>query len=242
LAQVFLIFNCYTTKRKLNAYFSTRNHISHMLFSRGATATRQCIVTSRRAFAGYELPPLPWAKNGLTPHISEETIDFHYGKHHKTYVDKLNGLIKENHPPLEELCRTSKGPIFNNAAQIYNHTFYWNSLSPNGGGAPKGELLEKINKDFGSFEKFKEEFSAAAVGHFGSGWAWLIVTKDGKLQVTQTHDAGNPLSDGSGTPLLTCDVWEHAYYIDYRNLRPKYLESWWNLVNWDWALAQLKKT
>eukprot|EP00397_Hematodinium_sp_SG-2012_P040874 GEMP01044873.1.p1 GENE.GEMP01044873.1~~GEMP01044873.1.p1 ORF type:complete len:225 (+),score=42.70 GEMP01044873.1:44-676(+) len=194
-----------------------------------------------RAFAHYELPALPWAKNALAPHISEETIDFHYGKHHKTYVDKLNGLTKDSNTPLEELCKTSSGAIFNNAAQIYNHTFYWNSLSPNGGGNPTGKLLEKINQDFGSVDNFKKEFSAAAVGHFGSGWAWLVVDKDGKLKVTQTHDAANPLSTATGTPLLTCDVWEHAYYIDHRNLRPKYLESWWNLVNWQWAEGQLRK-
>jgi len=189
----------------------------------------------------YELPPLPYAKDALAPHISAETLDFHHGKHHKTYVDKLNGLITENQAPLEELCRTAKGAVFNNAAQIWNHTFYWNSLSPKGGGEPQGELGEKIKKDFGSFADFKKLFTETAVGHFGSGWAWLILDNNGKLQVKGTHDADNPLSDGSGVPLLTCDVWEHAYYIDYRNARPKYLESYWSIVNWDFAAEQIQR-
>jgi len=193
-----------------------------------------------RAFASYELPPLPWKRDALEPHISSETIDYHYGKHHQTYVDKLNGLVKE-HIPLEELCRTSTGAIFNNAAQIYNHSFYWNSLTPKGG-LPSGKLLEKINADFGSLDKLQEEFNTTAVGHFGSGWVWLVCDKDGKLKVTQTHDAANPLSDGSGIPLLTCDVWEHAYYIDFRNLRPKYLNSYWSIVNWRWAEEQLENS
>jgi len=187
----------------------------------------------------YVLPDLPYGKDALAPHISAETLDFHHGKHHKTYVDKLNGLITENQPSLEDLCRTEKGAVFNNAAQIWNHTFYWNSLSPNGGGEPTGELLAKINADFGSFAEFKKVMSDNILGHFGSGWAWLILNSDGKLQVTQTHDAANPLSDKSGKPLLTCDIWEHAYYIDYRNARPKYVEAWWNLVNWEWAAKQL---
>jgi len=173
--------------------------------------------------------------------MSAETLEFHYGKHHKTYVDKLNGLITENQPSLEELCKTASGAIFNNAAQIYNHTFYWNSLSPHGGGEPQGELAEKIKKDFGSFNEFKSLFTNTAVNHFGSGWAWLILDNNGKLQITQTHDAGNPLSDRSGTPLLACDVWEHAYYIDHRNARPKYMESYWSIVNWDWAAEQIHK-
>jgi len=188
------------------------------------------------------LPALPWEKNALAPHISEETIDFHYGKHHQGYVTKLNATLngsgKEN-KSLEDLIKTESGGLFNLAAQTWNHTFYWQSLSPNGGGVPSGAIADKINESFGSFDKFKEEFSAAAAGHFGSGWAWLVLGGDGKLKITQTHDAGCPLQDGSGKPIITCDVWEHAYYIDYRNARPEYIKAWWNLVNWDFANKNL---
>ncbi len=183
------------------------------------------------------LPPLPYAKNALEPHISSETLEYHYGKHHQTYVTNLNNLIagtEFENQPLEEVVKKSTGGIFNNAAQVWNHTFYWNSLSPNGGGEPTGALAEAINKAFGSFEKFKEEFTKCAVTTFGSGWAWLVKNPDGSLALVSTSNAGCPLTSGQA-PLLTCDVWEHAYYIDYRNLRPKYVEAFWSLVNWDFA-------
>eukprot|EP00397_Hematodinium_sp_SG-2012_P038070 GEMP01041368.1.p1 GENE.GEMP01041368.1~~GEMP01041368.1.p1 ORF type:complete len:207 (+),score=43.29 GEMP01041368.1:39-623(+) len=185
--------------------------------------------------------PLPYDKKALAPHISEETLNFHYGKHHAGYVTKLNGFIKGTpnaDKTLDELMLKGEGPVFNNAAQIWNHTFYWKSMSPKGG-KPTGPIAEKIAADFGSFDNFKTQFTAAAAGHFGSGWAWLVLNKSGKLEIVQTHDAGNPLRDGTGKPLLTCDVWEHAYYIDYRNARPDYIASWWNLVNFDFANQNL---
>ena len=189
----------------------------------------------------HELPALPYAKNALEPHISAETLEYHYGKHHQTYVTNLNNLIPGTEfekLSLEEIVKKSSGGIFNNAAQIWNHTFYWNSLSPNGGGAPAGALAEAIDRAFGSFEKFKEEFTKCAVTTFGSGWAWLVKNADGSLGLVSTSNAGCPLTAGQ-TPLLTCDVWEHAYYIDYRNLRPKYVEAFWNLVNWNFAAKNL---
>ncbi|BBA34984.1 superoxide dismutase, Fe [Methylocaldum marinum] len=185
----------------------------------------------------HELPPLPYAKNALEPHISAETLEYHYGKHHQTYVTNLNNLIAGTDfekLPLEDIIKKSSGGIFNNAAQVWNHTFYWNSLKPNGGGAPAGALADAINQAFGSFDKFKEEFTKCAIGTFGSGWAWLVKNADGKLAIVSTSNAGNPMTSDQ-TPLLTCDVWEHAYYIDYRNARPKYVEAFWNLVNWDFA-------
>jgi Fe-Mn family superoxide dismutase len=187
----------------------------------------------------HALPPLPYAKNALAPHISEETLEFHYGKHHQTYVTNLNNLIpgtEFENLSLEEIVKKSSGGIFNNAAQIWNHTFYWNSLSPKGGGAPTGALAAAIDQAFGSFEKFKEDFTKCAVTTFGSGWAWLVKNADGSLALVSTSNAGCPLTAGQ-TPLLTCDVWEHAYYIDFRNLRPKYLEAFWNLVNWEFAAS-----
>ncbi|MDE0119330.1 MAG: superoxide dismutase [Bdellovibrionales bacterium] len=181
------------------------------------------------------LPELPYNKKALEPHISEETLDYHYGKHHIAYVNKLNPLI-ENGPfakaSLEEMIKESKGAIFNNAAQVWNHTFYWNSLSPQGGGDPSKEVSDVLTNFFGSVEKFKEEFTACALGQFGSGWAWLVKTSEDKLEILSTGNADNPLQKGK-TPLLTCDVWEHAYYIDYRNARPAYLKSFWDIVNWD---------
>ena len=185
----------------------------------------------------FELPALPYGSNRLIPYISEETLEFHHGKHHQTYVTNLNNLVpgtEYDGLSLEEIILKSSGPIFNNAAQVWNHTFYWNSLIPNGGGAPTGELAEKINTTFGSFEKFKEEFTKTAVTTFGSGWAWLVKNADGSLALVSTSNAGCPLTTGQ-TPLLTYDVWEHAYYIDYRNARPAYLEAFWALVNWDFA-------
>jgi len=183
------------------------------------------------------LPPLPYEKNALEPHITAETLEYHYGKHHQTYVTNLNNLIAGTEfesLSLEDIVKKSTGGIFNNAAQIWNHTFYWNSLSPTGGGEPSGALAEAIVKAFGSFEKFKEELSKTAVTTFGSGWAWLVKNADGSLALVSTSNAATPLTSGQ-TPLLTIDVWEHAYYIDYRNLRPKYVEAFWNLVNWEFA-------
>lgn len=189
-----------------------------------------------------ELPPLPFARDALAPHISAETIDFHYGKHHQTYVTNLNNQIKgtelEN-LDLETIIRKAQGGIFNNAAQVWNHTFYWNCLSPKGGGEPSGKLADAINKAFGSFQQFKDQFTQTCIGTFGSGWGWLVQRPDGNLGLLSTSNAGTPLT-GPDRALLTCDVWEHAYYIDYRNARAKYLESFWNLVNWDFASEQMQ--
>jgi len=189
----------------------------------------------------FELPPLPWARDALAPHISAETIDFHYGKHHQAYVTNLNKLVAgtdmEN-LPLEEVIRKSSGGVFNNAAQVWNHTFYWNCMKPNGGGEPGGRLADAINKAFGGFAQFREQFEKTCVGTFGSGWGWLVQRPDGGLALASTSNANNPLT-GADRPLLTCDVWEHAYYIDYRNARPKYVEAFWNLVNWDFAASQM---
>jgi superoxide dismutase, Fe-Mn family len=187
----------------------------------------------------HKLPNLPYAHDELTPHISKETIEFHYNKHHQTYVTNLNNLIVETeyeNLPLEEIIKQSQGGVFNNAAQIWNHTFYWNSLSPNGGGQPENKLLEIIKDSFGSFESFKEKFSKTAITTFGSGWAWLVKKQDGKLDIISTSNAETPLTISGVKPLLTCDVWEHAYYIDYRNARPQYLNAFWSLVNWEFAL------
>jgi Fe-Mn family superoxide dismutase len=189
----------------------------------------------------FSLPELPYAKNALEPHISAETLEYHYGKHHQTYVDKLNGLVEgtdKANQSLEDIIQSASGGLFNNAAQVWNHTFYWHSLSPNGGGAPSGKIAELISRDFGSFEDFVEKFNASAVGNFGSGWTWLVQNADGSLEIVNTDDADTPLT-GSAKPLLTCDVWEHAYYVDYRNARPKYLEAFWKLVNWEFANSNL---
>lgn len=187
----------------------------------------------------YELPPLPYANNALEPHISAETIEYHYGKHHQTYVNNLNNLVPGTEfegKTLEDIISKSSGGIFNNAAQVWNHTFYWNCMTPNGKDAVAGELGEAINSKFGSFADFKEQFSKSAATNFGSGWTWLVKNADGSIEIVNTSNAGCPLTAGQ-TPLLTCDVWEHAYYIDYRNARPKYLESFWALVNWDFVAA-----
>jgi len=183
------------------------------------------------------LPALPFEKNALEPHISAETLEYHYGKHHNTYVVKLNGLIEGTefaNKSLEEIVKSSSGGIFNNAAQIWNHTFYWNSLSPNGGGEPTGALATAINASFGSFAEFKAKFTESAVNNFGSSWTWLVKNTDGSLAIVNTSNAATPITDGS-TPLITVDLWEHAYYIDYRNLRPSYLEAFWALANWEFA-------
>ncbi|PTC01112.1 superoxide dismutase [Fe] [Thalassospira xiamenensis] len=186
----------------------------------------------------FELPDLPYEKSALEPHISAETLEFHYGKHHATYVSKLNDAVKGTElegKSLEEVIKASKGGVFNNAAQVWNHTFYWNCLSPNGGGEPTGALADAINAKFGSFDTFKEEFTNQAVGNFGSGWTWLVKTADGGVDIVNTSNAETPLTNDSVTPLLTVDVWEHAYYIDYRNARPNYMKAFWSLVNWDFA-------
>jgi Fe-Mn family superoxide dismutase len=186
----------------------------------------------------HKLPELPYPVNALEPHISKETLEFHHGKHHATYVAKLNDLIKGSeyeNMTLEDIIKKSSGGIFNNAAQIWNHTFYWHSLSPDGGGEPGGALGDAINSAFGSFAEFKDAFTQTSVNTFGSGWGWLVKNADGGLEVVSTSNAGTPITDAGMTPLLTCDVWEHAYYIDYRNARPKYLEAFWNLANWDFA-------
>jgi Fe-Mn family superoxide dismutase len=187
----------------------------------------------------HKLPELPFAKDALAPNISLETIEYHYGKHHAAYVANLNKLIKgtefEN-VTLEEIIKKASGGIFNNAAQNWNHTFYWNCLSPKGGGEPSGKLSEAINKSFGSFAQFKEKFTNTAATLFGSGWAWLVKNNDGSLSVEPASNAGNPLKDGK-KPILTCDVWEHAYYIDYRNARASYIEAFWKIVNWKFAGA-----
>jgi Fe-Mn family superoxide dismutase len=188
-----------------------------------------------------ELPPLPFARDALAPHISAETIDFHYGKHHQTYVTNLNNLIKGNefeNLALEEIIKKASGGMFNNAAQVWNHSFYWNCLSPRGGGEPGGKLADAIKKTFGGFQQFKDQFSQTAITTFGSGWAWLVRRPDGALGLVSTSNAATPLT-GSDRALLTCDVWEHAYYIDYRNARPKYVEAFWNLVNWEFVESQL---
>lgn len=190
----------------------------------------------------FTLPQLPYALDALAPHVSKETLEYHYGKHHNTYVTNLNKLIPGTEfesMTLEEIIMKAKGGIFNNAAQVWNHTFYWHSMSPNGGGEPKGRLAEAINKSFGSFAAFKEQFSQTAATTFGSGWAWLVQDRSGALKIINTSNAGTPMTEGLNA-LLTCDVWEHAYYIDYRNRRPDYIEAFWSLVNWDFASSNLK--
>ena len=189
----------------------------------------------------FELPALPYEQNALEPHISAETLEYHYGKHHKTYVDKLNGLVAgtdmEN-ASLEDVIKSSEGGVFNNAAQIWNHTFYWNCLSPNGGGEPTGAVADAINAAFGSFAEFKEQFTNSAINNFGSSWTWLVQKADGSVAIQNTSNAGCPLTDDV-TPLLTVDLWEHAYYIDYRNARPKYMDAFWSLVNWDFVAGNM---
>ena len=189
----------------------------------------------------HKLPELQFPMDALQPHISKETLEFHYGKHHNAYVTNLNNLIPGTEfedIPLEDIIKKAPaGGIFNNAAQVWNHSFYWNCLSPNGGGKPGGKLLEDINKAFGSFDEFKEKFTKSAVTNFGSGWTWLVKSENG-LEIINTSNAGTALTSGK-TVLLTCDVWEHAYYVDYRNARPKYVEAFWNLVNWDFVEGNL---
>lgn len=191
----------------------------------------------------FQLPPLPYSYDALAPHISAETLRFHHDKHHAAYIEKLNGLV-ESDPALagkglDDLVRTASGIVFDQAAQAWNHDFYWRCMRPQGGGAPTGAIAAALDRSFGGFTAFQERFSAAAAGHFGSGWAWLVRDGD-RLRVLDTHDADNPLARGL-EPLLACDVWEHAYYIDYRNDRAKYLHAWWNLLNWEHVNARLNR-
>ncbi|MBP2158294.1 MULTISPECIES: superoxide dismutase [Asticcacaulis] len=193
----------------------------------------------------FELPPLPYAADALEPHMSANTFSFHHAKHHKAYVDNLNKLIAGTEfegKSLVEVVQASEGKnpgVFNNAAQVWNHTFFWSSMKPNGGGQPTGEIADRINSDFGSFDAFAEAFKTAGATQFGSGWAWLVLGSDGKLKVTKTPNAETPFTKGD-KPILTCDVWEHAYYLDYQNLRPKFLEVFLaSLVNWDFANQNL---
>lgn len=191
----------------------------------------------------FQLPELPYSKDALVPHISAETLEYHHGKHHAAYVNNLNAAIEGTEyaeMSLEEIIQKAGGGLFNNAAQVWNHTFYWNSLSPNGGGEPTGEVAKIIAASFGSFSDFKDQFSKAAAGQFGSGWAWLVKNASGKMEIVTSANAETPITKNV-TPLLTCDVWEHAYYIDYRNARPKYIENFWSLVNWDFVEENLQK-
>lgn len=189
----------------------------------------------------HTLPSLPYPRNALEPHLSSETLDFHYGKHHQAYADKLNDLIagsKFQEASLEEIIVTAAGAIFNNAAQVWNHSFYWSCLSPRGGGPPSGPINEALQSKWGSFDKFRGDFTQGAAANFGSGWTWLVKNDRAELEIVSTSNAGTPLTDGK-LPILTIDVWEHAYYIDYRNARPKYIEAYWNLVNWEFANENL---
>jgi Fe-Mn family superoxide dismutase len=189
----------------------------------------------------FQLPKLPYEMDALQPYISKETLEYHYGKHHQAYVNNLNNLTKDtefSNMSLEDVIMKSSGGMFNNAAQIWNHTFYWNSMTPKSSGEPGGKLADAIVKQFGSFDEFKKQFTQSAATLFGSGWTWLAKNSQGQLEIVNTSNASLPMKDGK-TALLTCDVWEHAYYIDYRNARPSYLENFWKLVNWDFAASNL---
>jgi Fe-Mn family superoxide dismutase len=191
----------------------------------------------------HELPPLPYAKDALQPYLSQETLEYHHGKHHAAYVTNLNKLIpgtEFENLPLEEIIKKATGGIFNNAAQVWNHSFFWNCLAPHAGGEPSGPLADALRRDFGDFAQFKDKFTNAATSLFGSGWTWLVRSTDGRLSIEQTSNAMNPLKEGGKKALLTCDVWEHAYYIDYRNARAKYVEAFWNLVNWPFIARQFQ--
>lgn len=191
----------------------------------------------------FKLMELPYSNTALEPHISRETIDYHYGKHHQTYVDTLNKLVddKSRKSSLIDIIKSSEGELFNNAAQVWNHDFYWQGLSPNGGGTPGGELAKAIDEHFGGLDEFKEAFNQSAGDNFGSGWTWLVKFDDGKLKVVNTSNADTPVAHDGAVPLLTVDVWEHAYYIDYRNSRPDYLKGFWELVDWSFVSRNLDK-
>lgn len=191
----------------------------------------------------HQLPELPYSKTALQPHISSETLEYHHGKHHKAYVTKLNELIRGTEfetKSLDEIIKKAEGPVFNNAAQHWNHSFFWNCMSPQGGGTPTGQIAELINKKFGNFDKFKEEFSKLAVGNFGSGWTWIVRGSNGDIELMNTGNADNPMKHGKKA-LLTLDVWEHAYYIDYRNARPDFVKAFWNLTNWNFVNQNLNQ-
>jgi superoxide dismutase, Fe-Mn family len=214
-------------------------HLNVQIFNRWLTNRCLLLQFLKKEYAmEHKLPELPYAKEALVPHLSAETLTFHHDKHHAAYVTNLNKLIpgtEFENVALEEIIKKANGPLFNNAAQVWNHSFYWHCLSAAGGGEPKGMLAEAINRSFGSFGKFKEQFTNAASTLFGSGWAWLIKTKNNNgLAIEAMGNAGTPIKDGR-LAILTCDVWEHAYYIDYRNARTTYLESFWKMVNWDFA-------
>jgi Fe-Mn family superoxide dismutase len=200
--------------------------------------TPQNLINNKEHFMSFQLPDLPYPLNALEPHISRETLEYHHGKHHRAYVNKLNELIPNTEfakLSLEDIIRKAPpGPIFNNAAQVWNHTFYWHCMKPKGGGNPPGDLAKAIDQHFGSFNKFQEKLTEAGLTQFGSGWAWLVKTQDGKLEVVKTGNAENPMT-ANKIPLLTCDVWEHAYYIDTRNDRGKYINNFWQVVNWDYV-------
>jgi Fe-Mn family superoxide dismutase len=215
---------------------------------RGARRPQTRHTKKEEGSVAFELPPLPYDKSSLEPHMSARTLEFHHGKHHQAYVTALNGLVKDTPlaaKSLEAIMKetagdAAKAPVFNNAAQIWNHTFFWNSMKPNGGGAPVGELADRIARDFGSLEKFKEMFKQAAVGQFGSGWAWLVAERS-ELKIVKTANAMSPILDGH-PPLLTCDLWEHAYYLDYQNRRSDFVQTFLDkLVNWEFAAANLSR-
>nr|AZL94539.1 superoxide dismutase [Nephromyces sp. MMRI]AZL94540.1 superoxide dismutase [Nephromyces sp. MMRI] len=192
----------------------------------------------------FTLPKLPYAVDALAPHIGKETIEFHYSKHHAGYVNKLNGLIKGTQwesKTLEEIIKHSEGATFNNAAQMSNHFYYWNCMSPNGGGDPHGVVSQMIDASFGSFDAFKDKFSASAAGLFGSGWVWLVLTPQKQLKILETANGMTPIKTGDGVPILACDVWEHAYYIDYRNDKAAYVKAWWNTINWNFANQMIEE-
>ena len=223
--------------------FVACQRVDHLESYKATLNTHCSSATLRGDDMAFTLPELPYSPDALMPHMSAETLSFHHGKHHKAYVDNLNKLVPGTEfegKSLEEIMKKAQGPVFNNAAQIWNHTFFWHSLTPKGGGEPGGELATVLARDFGSFAAFKEKFADAAAKQFGSGWAWLVKRKDGKLDVVATSNAQNPLTDGH-TPLLTLDVWEHAYYIDYRNRRPDFIAGFWSLVNWRFAEENLKR-
>jgi len=197
-------------------------------------------MSSGTEFKKFELLPLPYTLNALEPNISQTQMEFHYGKHHAGYVNGLNEIVeKDPHmqgKSLEELIRTlPEGKALNFACQAWNHTFYWNSMGPKGGGSPTGTILEAINRSFGGFDKMKKEFNEQGSSHFGSGWTWLVMARDGSLRIMTTHDAGNPIRTGEFKPILNLDVWEHAYYLDWKHDRKTYMDHWWNLVNWEFA-------
>jgi Fe-Mn family superoxide dismutase len=230
----------FLSKRQfLKAFFAFTISLPYVSYSKGNLKSN--LTNKKENKMSITLPDLPYAQDALEPHISSKTLSFHYGKHHNAYVTNLNKLIEgteHENASLEDIIKNSEGGVFNNAAQVWNHTFYWNSMKPNGGGNPEGELANKINQAFGSFDKFKEEFANAAATQFGSGWAWLVLDGD-ELKIVKTANAETPLTNGQ-IPLLTIDVWEHAYYLDFQNKRPDYIQTFLNnLANWEFAAENL---